>query len=213
MPAPPAFETRPAMAWLAPPSRDLGTLSPSVYSSDWSIPLEPATFIVIPPSLTSNGCSTRRPSLIWNAVLIASMVGLFRIWSLVTSTILFIPGKVVQRHVGGLERAPPGERGEERHHVLPQPAVQVEIGGHLAGRVLGDRGQHLHRGERLERGRDVHLDHLEADVERRLGQVGGLVEAAHRDLAAQRVHPEVFQGGPLVLEPNAARAPPASWPF
>ena len=37
----PAFETRPVRAWFAPPSRDRGTLSPRVYSSDWSIPLEP----------------------------------------------------------------------------------------------------------------------------------------------------------------------------
>src|SRR2546422_7741805 len=41
----------------------------------------------------------------------------------------------------GLERAAPAEGGEERHHVLPQPTIQVQIGGHLAGRVLGDRGQ------------------------------------------------------------------------
>ena len=46
------------------------------------------------------------------------------------------PRKVVQRDVVGLERPLPGEAGEERQHVLPQRAVQVQIGGDVAEAYL-----------------------------------------------------------------------------
>ena len=70
---------------------------------------------------------------------------------------------------------------------FPSPPFRCRSVVTCARGVLGDRSQHLHRGEGLERGRDVDLEHLEADIEGGLGRVGGLVEAAQRRSAPPSV--------------------------
>ncbi len=120
-PAAPAFETSPAIAWLAAlPMSERGTLSPSAYCSDWSSPFEPLTVMVVPATFTVNGCMKSRPSRIWNAARSACIVGLSRNWSLVTSTTFSSAGKSCNSSCVVWRVPPPVSPGKSGSMFLPR---------------------------------------------------------------------------------------------